>query len=121
MPYVTSSQAVADLLGGGPPRVLDVTWRRDPELDGGAPRPVIAVLSAGFLGEVDYESSSHRGRERQKPESSALEVGAHEPLEAEVTKVTKVTRAAQVAEAAEVAEAAHDAEADVDAVDAEDG
>jgi hypothetical protein len=61
MPYIASSRASAGLLGGGAPRVLDVTWAPDSRGLVGSLRPVISVLSAGFVGEVEYDAaeSSH--------------------------------------------------------------
>ncbi|MFM6848583.1 MAG: hypothetical protein ACKOVB_05715, partial [Terrabacter sp.] len=67
MPYVASSSAAADLLGGRPPRVLDLSWPRGPKAGGDSLRPVVSVLWAGFVGEVEYDSSSDLGETHKGP------------------------------------------------------
>ncbi|GAB2769362.1 hypothetical protein GCM10027039_33370 [Terrabacter koreensis] len=71
MPYIASSRASAGLLGGGSPRVLDVTWVRDSEPVGGSLRPVVSVLSPRLAGEVEYESSSNHGETHRASRSPA--------------------------------------------------
>ncbi|MFD1056653.1 hypothetical protein, partial [Terrabacter terrigena] len=55
MPYVASSRASAGLLGGGAPRVLDVSWARDASTGGEALRAVVSVLPGRLVGEVVYD------------------------------------------------------------------
>ncbi|GAB2749668.1 hypothetical protein GCM10027039_04320 [Terrabacter koreensis] len=74
MPYIASSRASAGLLGGGSPRVLDVTWVPDSRRVGGSLQPVVSVLSAAFAGEVEYESSSSHGEAHRASRSAARDV-----------------------------------------------
>ncbi|MFM6848700.1 MAG: hypothetical protein ACKOVB_06315, partial [Terrabacter sp.] len=67
MPYVASSGAATDLLGGGPPRVLDVSWVRDGDGVAGSVRSVVTVLPIRCAGEVVYDSSSDLGERHSGP------------------------------------------------------